>query len=45
MIEAFEQGATIAPTLRRLGGGDVPAGEKDRQRVEHAVLDLLDEVG
>ncbi|SDT12726.1 DNA topoisomerase IB [Jiangella sp. DSM 45060] len=49
VVEAFEQGVTIAPTLRRLGAGDatagVPADEKDRERVERAVLALLDETG
>ncbi|WP_053205890.1 DNA topoisomerase IB [Jiangella muralis] len=45
VIEAFEQGVTIRPALRRLGIDEPLAGEDTRERVERAVLDLLDEVG
>ncbi|WP_199702761.1 DNA topoisomerase IB [Jiangella rhizosphaerae] len=45
VIQAFEQGVTIRPLLERLGTDDVLVGEEDRERVERAVLDLLDEVG
>jgi hypothetical protein len=41
VIEAFEQGVTIRPTLERLGTDDVLVGEQDRERVERVVLDLL----
>lgn len=45
IVEAFEQGRTVRPTLRRLGTDDVLVDENDRERVERAVLKLLDEVG
>ncbi len=45
VIEAFEHGLTIRPTLERLGTDDVLIGEHDRDRIERAVLDLLDEIG
>lgn len=45
VIEAFEQGVTVRPTLERLGAGEVFVDEADRERVERAVLDLLDEAG
>ncbi|TDD71045.1 DNA topoisomerase IB [Jiangella aurantiaca] len=45
VIQAFQQGVTVRRTLERLGTDDVLVGEEDRERVERAVLDLLDEVG
>ncbi|TDC52959.1 DNA topoisomerase IB [Jiangella ureilytica] len=45
VIEAFEQGVTIRRTLERLGTDEVLVGEEDRERVERAVLELLDDVG
>ncbi|PZF83903.1 DNA topoisomerase IB [Jiangella anatolica] len=43
VIEAFEQGVTVRPTLERLGADEVLVADADRERVERAVLDLLDE--
>ena len=42
MIERFEQGVTIAPTLQRLRTDD-PTDPVFREAVEAAVLDLLEE--
>ncbi|TDE10969.1 DNA topoisomerase IB [Jiangella asiatica] len=42
IVEAFEQGQTIRPVLETLGAEDVLVDEADRERVERAVLDLLD---
>ena len=41
LIDAFEAGSTIAPTLRRLGDGRLD-GDATRARIERAVLRLLD---
>ncbi|WP_026874702.1 DNA topoisomerase IB [Jiangella gansuensis] len=42
VMEAFEQGETIRPVLHRLGVDDVLVDDADRERIERAVLDLLD---
>jgi DNA topoisomerase I len=42
LVDLFEHGTTIAPTLRRIGSDDLAAG-KIRDAVEQAVVDLLSE--
>nr|WP_246401412.1 hypothetical protein [Jiangella mangrovi] len=45
VLEAFEQGVTIRRALERLGTDDVLVADEDRDRVERAVLKLLDDIG
>jgi DNA topoisomerase IB len=42
VIDAYEQGATIAPTLQRLGTRRHRDPERSRHAIERAVLRLLD---
>ena len=41
VVDLFGAGATIAPTLRRIGGAPEPDDAEAQQAVETAVLDLL----
>jgi hypothetical protein len=40
LVDLYEEGVTIAPTLRRLGGA-IPPGDDTREVIERAVLRLL----
>jgi DNA topoisomerase-1 len=42
VFDRYRDGWTIAPTLERLGSSD-PEGEETQERIEAAVLDLLEE--